>query len=116
MVVWTLIGALAALTITLVDSSAPNALQMAYARTAVAMRTCEATALKEVKANPSIVQGTLRLSNCSAARTVAPLPSRLPEGPPPSLARPRCTSKFMSCLRSESSVAERLAGRRQSST
>ena len=56
MMVWKLVGALVTLT-TLVGGSAPSALQMAYARTAVAIRTCEATALNEVKANPSIVHG-----------------------------------------------------------
>eukprot|EP01043_Picozoa_sp_COSAG02_P120367 COSAG02_NODE_57118_length_282_cov_0.644809_1_plen_43_part_10 len=43
MMVWALVGAFATLTTLVGASSAPSALQMAYARTAVAMRTCEAT-------------------------------------------------------------------------
>jgi len=68
--VWTLVGGALTLT-TLMGGSAPSKQQMAYARTAVAMRTCEATALRELKSDPSIAHSTLLVSNRTAACNLA---------------------------------------------
>ena len=73
MVLWSLVGAVGALA-TMVNSQqagGPTALQMAYARTAVAMRTCEPDSLKELKKNPIVadsMHGHPLCSSCAGMR------------------------------------------------
>lgn len=63
MMLWKFFGAAATLT-TLASSQKPTESQMAYARTVVAIRTCQPSALDEVKANPRIVHSTKPCIRC----------------------------------------------------
>ena len=72
MMLWRLVGAVGALA-TMVDgqqAGGPTALQMAYARTAVAMRTCEPDSLKELKKNPIVVDSMHADPLCSSYSSI----------------------------------------------